>query len=278
MKQVHLLFISGLILATVCGCESSKRISVTGATIEYKGALRHIAMIQAPWMKTPIQLRFPETIQTDTMDFIDTRREGMQPRVPSEPYAKIWSGGKNGLLEFVWEYDNQTAGGMLAPQKEEVRLEVWLENRRAVDVPVMLQFCPVLKDTVFEDRALTRTWLHTAEGWKRMADTDRGAGKFSLCHYSIEGEPKVLPPLPWGAGKEISDNGLAAVVSEDGKYVFAMTWGTPRSILSNADIPCIHADPKVKFAKAGQKAVYKGKVYLIKGSLEDLLKRVQEAN
>jgi hypothetical protein len=57
-----------------------------------------------------------------------------------------------------------------------------------------------------------------------------------------------------------------------------MTWGTPRSILSNADIPCIHADPKVKFAKAGQKAVYKGKVYLIKGSLEDLLKRVQEAN
>ncbi|MBN2310998.1 MAG: hypothetical protein JXR94_18630, partial [Candidatus Hydrogenedentes bacterium] len=238
------------------------------------GLWRHAALIQATWMDTPIALRFPETLQTDTLDFIDHRRDDMPPRVDPEPLAAMWNESEGGSIWFEWGYENQVAGGRLSPNEDDVDLEFWLGNRRNEPVHVHAQFCPVLTGTLFDDPALERTWLHTDGRWVRMADTDRGAGKRSLCHYPVAGAPPIAPAPPWGAGRETADLSVAAVTSEDGKHVFAIAWPGAGSILSNAEIPCIHADPRWPACPGGRRVHLRGKVFLMEGTLDDVARRV----
>ena len=162
------------------------RISVTPLAVGEDG-VRHVALIKAPWMKAPLQLRFPETLTTDTLDFIDHHRDDMPPRVPSTSYAQMWERSEGGSIWFRWQFDNQAAGGRLSPNEDDLDLEFWLQNNRAESVTMSLQFCPVMAGTMFDDRTLERTWVHTEGQWKRMSETDRGGGKRELCHYSVEG-------------------------------------------------------------------------------------------
>ncbi len=239
------------------------------------GGVQHVALIKAPWMDAPISLRFPETVHTDTLDFIDHHRDDMPPRVPSAPLANIWQSSEGGSLWFEWTYDNQVVGGRISPNEDDVDLEFWLQNRRKSAVPLTVQFCAVLAKTVFDDRDLRQTWIHTGGRWVRMADTDRGGGKRSLCHYPLQGGPPVHDGELWGGSSDIVDAPLAAVTGKDGKHVFAIAWPQPRSILSNADLPCVHADPRWPKCPPGRRVHLRGKLYLVEGTLDDVLRRVR---
>ncbi len=252
----------------------SKRIALQPLAVGPDG-VDHAVLIQAPWMGAPIRLRFPETVATDTLDFIDHHRADMPPRVPSAQFAKVWDETEGNSLWFEWKFDNQTAGGRLSPNVDDVDLEFWLQNRRKSAVRLSLQFCPVLAGTMFADNKLTRTWIHTAGRWKRMADTDRGGGRRELCHYPVVGGPKITDAGQWGGSSETADIGVAAVTSKNGKYVFAIAWPRTRSLLSNADIPCAHADPTAWNCPPGRRAHLRGKLYLMEGTLDDLLARVR---
>lgn len=237
--------------------------------------LLHAALIQAPWMETPIQLRFPETLQTDTLDFIDHRREDMPPRVESADLAQVWNTSEGGSLWFEWRFDNQVAGGRLSPNTDSVDLEFWLENRRPGAVTLALQFCPVLTGTVFEDRALERTWGLFGGEWKRLCDMDRGKGNAALCHYRVAGAPEFEVPLPWELSGDVLDMGVVAIASPDGEHLFAMAWPRCGRVLSNADIPCVHSDPRAQPVPPGKRFHMRGKVYLMEGTLADLHRRVR---
>ena len=234
----------------------------------------HAVGIKAPWMSGEIRFRFPETVETDTLDFIDHHRDDMPPRVPSAPLARAWEKSDGGSVWFEWTYDNQVVGGRLSPNEDDVDLEFWLRNQRIEPVTLALQFCPVLANTMFEDHSLERTWVHTGGQWRKMAETDRGSGKRSLCHYPVESGPPVMDGEVWGGSKDVVDLPVVAVTSEDGKYVFALSWPRPRSILSNAELPCVHADPALLECPSGKVARIRGKLYLMEGSLDDLRRRV----
>jgi len=238
-------------------------------------ALQHAALIQAPWMDTPIHLRFPETLNTDTLDFIDHRRDDMPPRVDPVPLAKAWSGSEGGSWWFEWPFDNQTVGGRLSPNEDSVDLEFWIQNRRDKDVWLGLQFCPVLAGTLFEDRTYERTWGRFNGTWKRLGDIDRGKGDPALCHYRVDGAPEFTVPAPWGLSTDVLDLGVVAVVSPCGRYVFAIAWPDCQRVLTNGQIPCVHSDPKAYVAPAGLRLHVRGKLYLIEGTLDDLLARVR---
>ncbi len=263
-------------LRVQAGCEPTPvgKITVRPLTVPPDG-VQHVALIKAPWMKGEVHLRFPETVHTDTLDFIDHHRDDMPPRVPSAPLAKVWRQSEGGSLWFEWTYDNQIVGGRLSPNPDDVDLEFWLQNSRSAPVPVSVQFCSVLAKTMFEDRTLQRTWIHTGGAWRKMADTNRGSGKRSLCHYPVQGGPPVRDGSLWGASKDIVDAPVVAVTSKDGRHVFAIAWPRPRSILSNADIPCVHADPIWPKCPPGRRLHVRGKVYLMAGTLDDLLHRVR---
>ena len=108
-----------------------------------------------------------------------------------------------------------------------------------------------------------------------MVDTDRGKGKPALCRYPVEGGPPVEVAFPWGRSEDIARLGLAAVTSQDERYVFAIVWPNPSSVLSNADIPCLHADPTWPPCPPGRRVYRRGKIYLLEGTLEDLVRRVR---
>ena len=255
-------------------CKAPSRIALSPKPAA-PGDWDHIARIQAPWMAQPVALRFPETLNTDALDFIDHKRDDMPPRTDPEPLSAIWHESEGGSLWFEWQYDNQVAGGRLSPNEDDVDLEFWVSNRREASVNVHAQFCAVLARTMFEDKKFDRTWLYTAGVWKKMSDTDRGAGDPSLCHYPMAGGPPVHVPLPWGKGGETADIGVAAVTSADSRYVFAIAWPNAGSILSNAHIPCVHADPRWPPCPPGRRVHVRGKIYLLEGTLDDVIHRVK---
>jgi hypothetical protein len=237
--------------------------------------LHHAALIQAPWMDAPIHLRYPETVNTDALDFIDHEREDMPPRVDPGPLATQWKRGEGGSLWFEWNYDNQAMGGRLSPGTDFVDLEFWIENRRPETVPLGLQFCPVLEGTAFDDPQLERTFGYVDGEWVALMNTDRSEGAFEMCHYEV-GDAELPPlPKPWGRAAEKLDEGFVAIKSEDGKRIFAIVWPQARNVLTNTHIPCVHADPPPYPAAPGKRLHLRGKVYLIEGSLDDLLARVR---
>ncbi|NIA13875.1 MAG: hypothetical protein GWP08_07330 [Nitrospiraceae bacterium] len=240
-----------------------------------EGDAQHIALIQAPWMDAPIKLRYPETVNTDALDFIDHTREDMPPRTPSAPLAKQWNEDVAGTLAFHWRLDKLLIGGRLSPNEEDIDLQFWVQNTKDKTVPVSVQFCPLLGGTMFEDRALERTWIHADGQWVRMSDTGRGAGERARCHYFVEGSPPIQVPSPWGVGEVLADADVVAVTSPDGKHIFGFAWPQVRSILSNANIPCVHADPLLPDCPPNRRVHQRGKIYLMEGTLDDLLARVQ---
>ncbi len=260
--------------ATVVATPKTDNISIE-PLINPPGGVMHSALIRAPWMAAPVQLRFPETLSTDSLDFIDHHRPDMIPRVPSAPLATVWKKNADGSLSFEWTFDNQSAGGSLKPNKEDVDLEFWLENRRDRAVQLALQLCAVLTSSIFEDRTLERSWIHTAGKWKRMSETNRGGGKRELCHYPIKGGPEVGDAGDWGGSPELVDAPVAAATSPDSRYVFGISFAQPRSIVSNTLIPCLHADPVAPPCPPGGQAKVRGKLYLLEGTLDDLLARVR---
>ena len=236
---------------------------------------RHVALIRAPWMERAISFRFPETVATDRLEFIDHHREDMPSRVPSAPLAQVWRESEAGSLWFEWAVSGVKIGGRLTPNEEDVDLELWLENGRRGAVDVGFQLCPVLAGTAFADASLERTWIHTGGAWKAMSATDRGKGRRELCHYPVEGGPPLSVGPPWGASSDSVDAPVVAVTSPDGKYVFAIAWPRPRSVLSNADLPCVHADPVLPKCPPRRRVHVRGKLYLFEGTLDDLLARVR---
>ena len=250
------------------------RIQITAAPQPAGQERSHAAAVQAPWMDAPIKFRFPETVHTDALDFIDHVIAGSEPRGDAEQLAKTWTADEAGTLSFQWTVERRLIGGRLSPNEDDVDLEFWVDNRQQ-GTHVGVQFCAVLAGTMFADPDLTRTFLHADGKWVKMSDTDRGVNDRALTHYPVQGGPEVKVPPPWGKGGVTADADVVAVLSADGKYLFAVSWPQARSILSNAHIPCIHADPLLPFGEAGRRVYIRGKLYLMEGTLDDLYQRVE---
>jgi hypothetical protein len=93
------------------------------------------------------------------------------------------------------------------------------------------------------------------------------------------------------AGCEQHDNGFAekqgglleggveaaitAVESLDGKRKLLVAWSPGKSILSNANIPCLHADPYYGTIEPGQSAEAKGVLLFTEGPLEEGFSRLR---
>jgi hypothetical protein len=262
--------------------EPPARIAVTPQAAT-KGSAEHVALVKAPWMDAPIKFRYPETVLTDTLDFADHVWEGAELRVPAEPLAKVWHESAGGSLWFEWTYDNQTVGGRLTPNEEDVDLDVWFENRRDALVPFQVQFCATLAGTMFSDETLERTWVHTAGEWKRMSETDRGGGRRETCRYPMIGGSVFPQEGIWGVSRDVLDVGAVAVTSEDCRHAFAIAWPRLHWALSNTLLPCVHADPLLPPCPPKRRVHMRGKLYLLEGPaadeptllLTELLRRVK---
>jgi hypothetical protein len=73
------------------------------------------------------------------------------------------------------------------------------------------------------------------------------------------------------------DAAVAAVQSLDGKRKAVVAWTPGKSFLSNADIPCLHADPYYGTIEPGKSAEAKGVVLFAEDALEAAVARIRQA-
>jgi hypothetical protein len=242
-----------------------------------EAVLANLVYVQAPWMSKPVNLRYPETIISDYgVQFIDHVREDMPGKTPISSLAD-WHAGPGGSWWYDWAIsDHCRAGGIVSPGVDEVTFESWFANGGEKATWVDLQFCLRLWDDLFRDETGERSYIVSDGKWVRMADTDRGRGRRELSHYPCVGGlelPENADATSWGRAAVTSDFGLVAGVSPDGKHVLGLAWPQPKSILSNWLIPCFHADPLLPTCPAKERIAVRGRIYLLKGTLDDLLAR-----
>jgi len=130
----------------------------------------------------------------------------------------------------------------------------------------MTLFCLQSKDApIFRDYDAVRTYIHRDGKWVTINEVE--SGKFAPHRMVIV---SVRNPKSSGGVER-----LAAKVSEDGQYVLGLATDIAETLSFNFqnDVACIHSNPDWGLMDPGQEVTAKGKVYLFKGTLEDLWQR-----
>jgi hypothetical protein len=104
--------------------------------------------------------------------------------------------------------------------------------------------------------------------WAKRARYTPGQVWRSPAAPATDVNPRPLHPA-------IPDLGLIGAFSADGKTIFATAW-EPWQELFQGVIRCLHADFRLGGLEPGASLAVKGKIYLIKGSPDDLLQRYQQ--
>ena len=116
----------------------------------------------------------------------------------------------------------------------------------------------------FVDYEARRTFVRRGSGFVTMNEIVEG--KFAshrMCGIAVsrEGDQPV--------------SRLAAKISADGKWVLGLAVDRAGSLSFNFQkrTSCIHSNPSWPLLKVGEQATARGRMYLLKGSLDDLWRR-----
>ncbi|MEA3226853.1 MAG: hypothetical protein U9Q07_12960, partial [Planctomycetota bacterium] len=160
--------------------------------------------------------------------------------LPLQSAAPAWKQDADGSLWFEWNTGGHLIGGRLSPNEEDVDLEFWLGNRGSQELSCSAKFHPVLEGTEFADN----TWVHRHEVWQRLTKMDRN---------------------------QVDDNyDRVAATSSDGKYLFCLAWPAPTVPARDSSAPGVHFDPILPPCPPGKRVHIRGKLYLMRGTLEEL--------
>jgi hypothetical protein len=138
--------------------------------------------------------------------------------------------------------------------------------------------------------------------YRELAGFPQWVDNFQHTYVLVNGKPVALADVPTKSaqakvkggtvtGCEQHDNGfaekqgglieggveaaIAAVESLDGKRKVVVAWSPGKSILSNANIPCLHADPSYGTIEPGQSAEAKGILLFTEGPLDEGFSRLR---
>jgi hypothetical protein len=224
-------------------------------------------------------LRAPETIGSNHgLLFIDHSRPDMPP-VTRPKHPLEWKRSRHGILFYDCDLENGISFSVrIRPGERDVEISSAITNGYVADMTDSgNQYCLIQKGVRgFEDPHAERTFIRVKGRWLALARTRPGP-KAGEKPFFIVTNTADRPPLPaaqiersWWA-KEQADVPLIATVSEDGGRVTALAFDNSYKIMTNADIPCIHADPMFPDCPAGGTAQVRGKIYFVEGTLDDAL-------
>ena len=252
--------------------------------------LSRIALyMQAPWMKGPIELRFPEYLQSSMgFHFLDHHIETIVPLSELHPFP-TWKREASGAVYYSFETEEGLLfSGRAEPGDDEVTLSFMVTNNTGKDLEqVDGNMClhmggspefnqPFNLDTlfaVFEDklRPLSAT-----------TPTPEEVGRQPwLILVTTYGESLFQGPkdtgTTWWRTDQIAQENLMATVSRDGKHLLGYTWDRmPLNLMSNCGNPCLHTGPgAVPALKSGQTHTWNGKIYFLANNPDKLIDRYQ---
>jgi hypothetical protein len=169
-----------------------------------------------------------------------------QDTLTGESVAPAWKQDADGSLWFEQSAGGQLIGGRLSPNEEDVDLEFWLENRRRRELSFAATFRPALEGTEFADG---RTWICKQGDWQPVSDM--------------------------GGNQPAEDCDRVAIVSADGQRLFCLAWPAPVRPAVDSSAPGVFLDPVLPSCPPGKRVHVRGKLYLMRGTLEELDARVR---
>lgn len=243
--------------------------------------------IRPPWPEEgEWVLRAPETLGSNKgLLFIDHHLETMIP--VTRPMAPLdWKRQPNGALCYRaildWDIEMDVC---VVPEGDELTIEATLINDSFTDLADMgHQFCLVQSGIpAFHDRYAERTVYHTDGEFVRLSETEPGLGggaeKPGFIITNMEQEPPWTPiegSDSWVVQEQADLPLIATVSKENPERIVGLAFENAYKIMTNAGIPCIHADPKFPDAAQGETVQVRGKMYFIEGTLADLEQRFYE--
>ena len=236
--------------------------------------------IRPPWeQEGEWAFRIPETLGSNIgLLFIDHFRPDMVAVV--DPTHELrWIRKPDGSLLANVQLENGIELQTLAtPGEADVTVTYTMYNGCPRDLSNLgLQFCMVQNRVPdFVDHEAKRTFIYAGGRFVALGDTEPGPdpGKAPLFIVTNTRDVEPFETLDDGQSWTVkfqTDIPLIATVSADGRRVIAVASDNSYKIMTNAQIPCIHADPFLGECAAGDTVSVKTKVYFIEGPLADVL-------
>jgi len=227
--------------------------------------VRHSAFPGKSW-----RLRIPEYAYRDP----ETNRT-------TPPSGVVWERKADGSLEFRWDGPEEL--------KKRLRLDYWgrvkagadviefeLTGKNVGDKPwgeepwggVLILFCfQSGGNPEFHDYEARRTYCRRDGRWITMNEVVGGKFKpHRMCGFRFKRDGKP------GAER------LAAKVSKDGQWALGIATDIAGSLSFNFQLraSCMHSNPVWPDLRPGEEATAKGRIYLIRGGLDDLWRRYEK--
>ncbi|NQZ94910.1 MAG: hypothetical protein HRU01_00240 [Myxococcales bacterium] len=235
-------------------------------------------------------------------------KQGFRFRPPGEPELILWywfyewnlfgavkprliSKGLSGRLEP----SGTEAGGTLAlapgltlhalPVFDGIELSLTARNQSARPWPELASVIPCLspqnRSRNTPNFVTKKTWFFGEDGLELVVDR----GRWRAIHFNRRFRPAIDARsrngrFPWSrrwrTSSSDAERGILVRESVDGEWVMGAAWERFLSAQANNSSKCLHLSVRIGPLAVGESRVVRGKLYLLRGSREDLLKRYEE--
>jgi hypothetical protein len=126
----------------------------------------------------------------------------------------------------------------------------------------------------WDGTALQWCWVLVDGKWAKLSDLPTPNAKTVVKWAKVKGRevaPKEFVTSRGGASEKDLDAAVTVVTAKDGKRKLAIAWKPGGTMLANAGIPCIHADPWYEDIPPGESREAEGLILFTEKSLDDIL-------
>lgn len=224
----------------------------------------HIAWVSPSWPSQDyLWLDFPEALFTNQGLLYLSHVNPPIPTVYSELPAVPWTRLPEGMrFERTLPNGVVFGGSITHAGANAVDLELRLENGTPQPLTsITLQTCAFLRAIKeFAEYTRDNKFVHVAgAGWKLM--TEAMELPESDAPYRVGWRTR---------GKRVADLPVVLTVSKVRERYLAFTWGTATlSMVSNANHPCVHADPQFPDLEPGAAATIRGRLAFLEGAIDE---------
>lgn len=222
------------------------------------------------------EVYFPEVIHADDRSVLG----------PGRKNEAQWR--RAGANRWVTSYETPGAGDYsirLEIRGDEIAME-WRARNSSREEWKYVSGTPhfsFAKAPSFHDPALERTYLFIAGKWVPLKEADHSDGNRLWQWYAVKGyRPcKLISQRPHGANsfglsRDEPELGLVAVVAEDRGIVVGQAFERVQYFVQNVTLGCIHPAGHFGDVPPGKEGFIRGKIYFLRGSLEDLQRRYRK--
>lgn len=209
-----------------------------------------------------LELWLPETIWFTTDAF-------KWNRAPREQWLRDGNGWWNQSMGIT----GLTYHARAKAVADHVDLEIECTNTSEIEY-LVLSAWPCLKcgsSQHYKNSALDRMHFRTAEGWQRLSDVALGVQNV----IPIIGTGDKRPEGVFKTVPRMAVMPLMTLQSVDESDVLYAVWEEAFDLAANGDFSCIHVNALLHNLGPGQTEVMRGRVGVVHGTLDDVLKAVE---